>query len=228
MSEKLDKLKIIRRSHRGVVTKLTREADTLIADTPLNSDRIDRLTVIRQQLESKEQLLLDYDRDILAKCTLEEVEAEVNDTESVIAKILECKRRIELVLQPTAHSTTSTASITSVASVPGASRARLPKLCLAKFKGDVTGWVSFWDSFKSTVHENNDISKIDKFNYLNSLLEGTAALTIQGLTLTADNYDSAIELLKKRFGNTQQIIATHMEELLRLPASHRDRAKSLR
>ena len=78
------------------------------------------------------------------------------------------------------------------------------------------------------MHENNDISKIDKFNYLNSLLEGTAALTIQGLTLTADNYDSAIELLKKRFGNTQQIIAIHMEELLRLPASHGDRAQPLR
>ena len=229
MSENLDRLKIIRRSHQGVVTKLTREADTLIADTPLNSDRIDRLTVICQQLESKEQLLLDYDRDILAKCTLEEVEAEVNDTESVIAKILECKRRIELVLQPPSiHSTTSIASITGVASVPGAARARLLKLSLAKFKGDVTGWVSFWDSFKSAVHENNDISKIDKFNYLNSLLEGTAALTVQGLTLTADNYDSAIELLKKRFGNTQQIVATHMEELLRLPASHGDRAQSLR
>ena len=229
MSENLDRLKIVRRSHRGVVTKLTREADTLIADTPLNSERINRLTVIRQQLESKEQLLLDYDRDILAKCTLEEVEAEVNDIESVIAKISECKRQIELVLQlPSTHSTTSTASITGVASVPGTARAHLPKLCLAKFKGDVTGWVSFWDSFKSAVHENNDISKIEKFNYLNSLLEGTAALTIEGLTLTADNYDSAIELLKKRFGNTQQIVATHMEELLKLPASHGDCAQPLR
>ena len=195
-----------------------------MADTLLNSERIDRLTVIRQQLEGKEQLLLDYDRDILAKCTLEEVEAEVNDTESVIAKILECKRRIELVLSPPpTHSTTGTTSITGVASVPGATKAHLPKLSLAKFRGDVTGWVPFWDSFKSVVHENNEISKIDKFNYLNSLLEGPAALTIQGLTLTADNYDSAIELLKRRFGNTQQIIATHMEELLRLPASHGDR-----
>ena len=78
------------------------------------------------------------------------------------------------------------------------------------------------------MHENNDISKIDKFNYLNSLLEGTAALTIQGLTLTAANYDSAIELLKKRFGNTQQIISTHMEELLRLPVCTGERAQPLR
>ena len=157
MSENLDRLKIIHRLHRGVVTKLTREADTLMADTPLNFERIDRLTVIRQQLESKEQLLLDYNHDISAKCTLDKVEVEVNDTESMIAKILECKRRIELVLSPPpTHSTTGTASISSVASVPGATKARLPKLSLAKFRGDVTGWVLFWDSFKSAVLENND------------------------------------------------------------------------
>ena len=69
---------------------------------------------------------------------------------------------------------------------------------------------------------------VDKFNYLNSVLEGTAALTIQGLSLTTANYDTAIELLKKRFGNTQQIVATHMEELLKLPACIGDHAQPLR
>ena len=70
MTENLDRLKIIRRSHQGVVTKLTREADMLITDVPLSSEKIDRLTVIRQQLDSKEQLLMGYNRDILSQCTL--------------------------------------------------------------------------------------------------------------------------------------------------------------
>ena len=129
---------------------------------------------------------------------------------------------------PSASSSRDTAPVLSVASSSGAAKTRLPKLSLTKFKGDVTGWVSFWNSFKSAVHDNDDISKIDKFNYLNSFLEGTAALTIQGLSLTTANYDSAIELLKKRFGNTQQIVATHIEELLKLPACVGDRAQSLR
>ena len=166
----------------------------------------------------------------MAKCALDDVEAEVNDTGTVIASILECKRRIELALQPpSVASTTRPAPVTADVASPGAAKTRLPKLSLTKFKGDVTGWVSFWDSFKSAVHENNEISKIDKFNYLNSsLLEGNAALTIQGLALTDANYDSAIEVLKKRFGNTQQIIASHIEELLRLPVSVGDRAQPLR
>ena len=89
--EGLDRLETIHRSHWGVITKLTREADTQIAEVPLSSEKIDCLTVICQQLESKEQLLIGYNHDILSQCTLEDVEAEVNDTEAVIARILECK-----------------------------------------------------------------------------------------------------------------------------------------
>ena len=83
-------------------------------------------------------------------------------------------------------------------------------------------------SFNSAVHENGEVSKIDKFNYLHSLLEGAAPLSIQGLSLTADNYDSTIELLKNRFGNTHLIIAIHMEELFKLPTCTGKRAQPLR
>ena len=107
-------------------------------------------------------------------------------------------------------------------------RVYLPKMTLPKFRGNVTNWVSFWESFKSAVHENNKILKIDKFNYLNSLLEGPASRTIQGLSLTVANYDSAVELLQTRFGNPQQIITTHMDELLKLPNYVGEKALSLR
>jgi hypothetical protein len=104
----------------------------------------------------------------------------------------------------------------------------LPKLSLAKFKGEVTKWNTFWDSFESAIHTNNDISKIDKFNYFNSLLEGIALRAIQGLTLTGANYDAAIEILRDRFGQPQQIITAHMDELLKIPASTGDKLSSLR
>ena len=41
---------------------------------------------------------------------------------------------------------------------------------------------------------------MDKFNYLNSLLEGTALKCIQGLTLTDDHYDTAVGMQRERFG----------------------------
>ena len=64
-----------------------------------------------------------------------------------------------------------------------ASKSRLPKLTLQKFRGETSQGSSFWDSYKSAVHENTSISTTGKFNYLNSLLEDAAARTIQGLTL---------------------------------------------
>ena len=62
------------------------------------------------------------------------------------------------------------------------------------------------DSYESTIHKNDAITKVDKFNYLSSLLEGTALRAIQGLNLTNANYDAAVEILQDRFGRPQQVI----------------------
>ena len=104
----------------------------------------------------------------------------------------------------------------SSASSPGKTQIKLPKLELKKFNGDHSKWISFLDTFEASVHKNENLSPIDKFNYLISLLERSAAEAISGLTLTASNYDEAIEILKGRFGNKQQIINRHMEILLNL------------
>ena len=90
---------------------------------------------------------------------------------------------------------------------------KLPKLSLNKFSGDITTWSTFWDTFESAIHKNPNLSDIDKFNYLNSLLENTAADAISGLTLTSGNYNEAIVILKKRFGNKQLAINKHMDVL---------------
>ena len=74
---------------------------------------------------------------------------------------------------------------------------KLLKLTLRAFNGDITTWTTFWDSYESAVHKNSELSDIDKFNYLKSLLERTAQEVISGLTLTSTNYHEAISILKK-------------------------------
>ena len=80
-------------------------------------------------------------------------------------------------------------------------KVKLPKLTLPRFDGRLDRWTTFWDSFESAIHTNNDLSDVDKFNYLRSLLEGSAFAAIRGLTLSAANYVDAVGILKKRFGN---------------------------
>ena len=98
-------------------------------------------------------------------------------------------------------------------------RSKLPKLILPKFKGDVTSYRSFWEIFESTVHNNMQLTIIDKFNYLVSFLEGSALRSIKGLAITEENYQAALDILQERFGNSQQIISAHMDELLKLQPS---------
>ena len=164
-------------------------------------------------------VLQKIDNDILALCAVEDIEGEIDESEVITARILDYRKRIEVFLKPSSETAIATAAVSPPESVTPAvipaARTRLPKLGLQKFRGNVIGWTSFWDSFKSTVHA--DISKVDKFNYLCSLLEGTASKVVQGLTLTEDNYDAAVALLQERFGNKQTIISAHMDELMKLP-----------
>ena len=101
---------------------------------------------------------------------------------------------------------------------------KLPKLNMKRFGGDLTKWTMFWASFLSSIHRNPYLSGIDKFNYLISLLESTAAEAIAGLTSTDAKYEEAVSILQQRFGNPQLIINHHMEVLLNVPSvsSHED------
>ena len=62
-----------------------------------------------------------------------------------------------------------------------------------KFRGDYTKWQKFIDSFKAAIHSSTTLSSIDNFNYLRGYA-GDALNTIDGPSLTNDNYTKAIEL----------------------------------
>ncbi|XP_062615533.1 uncharacterized protein LOC134277232 [Saccostrea cucullata] len=104
---------------------------------------------------------------------------------------------------------------------------RLPKLNLPHFDGDILEWNTFWDSYESTIHRNQTLTPIQKFSYLKAQLRDAAAQTIAGFTLTNANYETAIYLLKERFGQPQKIINAHMRALMELHAPRND-AISLR
>ena len=99
---------------------------------------------------------------------------------------------------------------------------KLPRLQLKSFDGDLTQWTPFWDSYQSAVHNNKEVSDIQKFTYLKSLLEKSAKEAVAGMTLSSANYKQAIEVLKRRFGNKDKIINCHMEALVAMEGVQRD------
>ena len=94
---------------------------------------------------------------------------------------------------------------------------KLPKLSIKPFGGDIIEWCSFLDSFNSAIHQSS-LSDVEKFNYLRGYLKDEALKTIEGLTLSEENYEKALNILKERYGNTDIIISRHMKELVSLPS----------
>ena len=77
-------------------------------------------------------------------------------------------------------------------------------------------WQTSWNQFESTIHSKININNIDKFSYLKLFLCPSAYETIFGLALTNQNYLEVVELLKQRYGNTQLLINTYMEQFVKL------------
>lgn len=67
------------------------------------------------------------------------------------------------------------------------------------------------------MHANESINAVDKYKYRKSLMYGQAAETISWFSVTCKNYEVAVNLLNKRYGNKQ--VSSHVQSLLRLPAA---------
>ena len=77
----------------------------------------------------------------------------------------------------------------------------LPTLKFPTFTGEYAKWTPWWNQFNAAIHSNARISPMDKFNFLRSYTNGSAAEVIQNLDTTPENYTAAIEILQSRYEN---------------------------
>lgn len=94
---------------------------------------------------------------------------------------------------------------------------KLPIISIPTFSGNITNWTSFIELFGALIIEDNGLSNIEKFMYLKTYLSGEALKLIEGLELTNDNFEVALNILKDRFENKLFIINTHLNFILDYP-----------
>ena len=170
-------------------------------------------------LKGKLSVLEDLDKSILELVEGGNIDKEIEESEGIkdeihlnLLKLDSLLKELKTPSEPSEHSPVSTSS---QATGSTSHSTELPTLVLKKFSGDPKTWQEWWDSFKVAVHENG-ISDVEKFNHLRSLVEGAAYATIAGLSLTEENYKTAIDLLQERFAQKQIIINSHMDAMLKL------------
>ncbi|XP_071145416.1 uncharacterized protein [Mytilus edulis] len=104
---------------------------------------------------------------------------------------------------------------------------KLPKLNLPYFNGNLLNWQPFLDAYQSAIHDNQTLTDVQKFTYLQNQIQGIAAQCIAGLPLISANYYQAVSILRERFGQNHKITNAYIQNLIDLPAP-RSNADSLR
>ncbi|GFQ81743.1 integrase catalytic domain-containing protein [Trichonephila clavata] len=208
-SDELNKLERKRGCLRGAVTKqITKiESDILKPDITVEDleESIELLT------ERGEELKL-IDSQIESLIQVDQIEVEFESIEEYKEKITRTRFKTRKLIQKISKGSNANnswqdskislnSSSQNETQTKEKERIKLPKLTIPKFYGEISEWLNFWNAFKSAIHENENVCKIDKFNYLRSFLGGSAFSLIDGLELTAEHYDHSIDILKERFAS---------------------------
>ena len=173
--EKLGRLKATRKSHRGGLTRYMNEANTIADNARIDESQLQRLQILKTQIEQKSNTLSKVDGDILQICDVTDIEKEVDEAEAISFKLTELMTKIEKTLKIETNETrdvdrTNTSLISS--SSDTRSRSKLPKLDLQKLNGDILKFPQFWDRFETAIDKNPDIQTAENSNICNIISKG--------------------------------------------------------
>lgn len=108
------------------------------------------------------------------------------------------------------------------------SNAKLPKLPLPSFSGEISDWNSFYDLYCSLVHNNSAYTDTEKFRYLLLTLKNEPYNLIKSLPITDANYSVAFGILVSRYENKRVIASTYLEKILDVEPCTEKSTSSLR
>ena len=89
--EKLERSKVVRRAHRGVLTKFTREVEEILSCSELSTEGASRLKTIRKRLTGKMEVFSNLNSEIVGLCAIDEIKSEIEESEATTAKVIELK-----------------------------------------------------------------------------------------------------------------------------------------
>ena len=220
----LEKTKKKRASNRRTATILIHRVEETLKRGS-DGDEWKKLEHFREELEERRTELKKLDDEILdtllESAEDEEINKESDETneyrERIGCTILAIK---EAVVKPDSEKLSRSSSLESLHSLISSNGGvkkvvvKLPKFNLRPFSGKIHEWQEFWDGFSSAIHQNENLANVDKLNYLKGYLVDKARAVIAGIPTTDASYDTAVDLLKKRFGKPNVIQRAHINQLI--------------
>ena len=180
------------------------------------ADVKDAMLMYDKRFELLEEAQRDYEDVLLMNAEEKDIEAEIEQASEYGKKIRSVRTSADVLLEQYCDINSVVPDIPDDArSQSETTEAKVPKIELPKFSGDVRAWMGWWEQFDVIVN-STDKADVIKFTYLRSLVTGEAAKAISGLSLSSAHYKVALDILKTRFGRPERIIYHHIDDLLNI------------
>ena len=165
MAKALARKKKVRASHKSSATRMVSKVEEILSGETTDTFKLNQLNMsLKEKLEEIKVL----DSDILSLIEDSELENEIAQADLYKERVYSTLILIEKATRPAAVTTVppppSTSTTTTARPAPTSThtnKVRLPKLTIKPFNAKLTAWPPFWDSFKSAIHENPELSKVD-------------------------------------------------------------------
>ena len=72
--------------------------------------------------------------------------------------------------------------------------AKLPKLVISKFRGELTDWPRFWSQLEAEI-DRAEVPGVTKYSYLKELVDPKIRKEIDGLPFSSEGYERAKNIL---------------------------------
>jgi hypothetical protein len=200
---------------RGIVKATLTRMKTFVQSFDPTVEAISLLEYRQEELPKINQKFDDIQTQI-ELITVDDLDKEEDERERFEVEFFRIRSTIQEIINTknafnsSAHSSTLNMSATQA-------RVQLPSIKLPEFHGNIQDWESYYDCFRSMVHEDNNIATAHKFYYLRASVFGAALDLIKTVPMTDANYEVAMMRLKQRYDNRSLTIQSHVRSLLESP-----------
>ncbi|XP_014203558.1 uncharacterized protein LOC106635882 [Copidosoma floridanum] len=105
---------------------------------------------------------------------------------------------------------------------------RLPRISIPAFSGKREDWESFRDLFRALVHDDQQLTNVERLFNLKSLVEGDAKTALDAIQIVGANYSTAWAALKARFEHRRLLVHDHLTALRNIRPLRDESARGLR
>ena len=188
--------------------------------------QIQKLLAARDVFYQKMTTIINLDKLIIDNSPAESIAMEVTESSDFEQKMKVIIIKIDAMLNKSSSATPKPETPTPVKSKHKPS---LPDINIPLFYGDPLLFNQFWDLFKVIIHDNTELTNLEKSAYLTSLLRKDALDAVAGVRRSEETYPQIVNILQSRFNKPDKIKNTILYNLSHIPVLKNDRcAKEMR